>query len=64
MKTLTVYIKDSFHKYPDLYKFNRFEINEYKELVVHQTDMITGEEYLVAQFRTWDYFLIEEDNER
>jgi hypothetical protein len=62
MKTLIVYTKDSFYKYPDLFTLHCYEITEDKILKVSRRDLTTGEERENAVFKEWDYFVIEEGN--
>lgn len=63
MKTLIIYIKDSFEKFPGLYKSITYEITDYEHLKVNKRNEFTGEETLMTHFRNWDWFQIEEDYE-
>lgn len=57
-KTLIVYVLDSHYKFYGLYK-ERIFIVEDGMLSVFKIDDITGQESNIAQFKTWDYYLIE-----
>lgn len=60
MKTLIVYIKESYYKFPELYAKHVYSLGDHM-LHVFEVSKIDGEETLVASFRNWDYFIIEED---
>lgn len=60
MKTLVVYHKDSYYKFDDLYKRHVFELGACSILKVFEVDKITGEDRMVACFKEWCYFLIDE----
>lgn len=59
MKTLVVYIQESYYKYPEIYSKRIYEITKSNLLKIYQLDEITGEEQLDACFREWTYFIIE-----
>lgn len=61
MRILVVYWEGSYQKFADLYRLYLFEIDEKNILKVYKIDQVTHEEHLIAAFRTWNYFLIEED---
>lgn len=61
MKTLIVYIKDSYYKFHELYKKHVYEITDVGLLKVYTLDPHTGEEVLEACFNQWTYFLIDEE---
>jgi len=61
MKILTVYEKNSFYRYQDVYVSHEFEITDQNNLIVYKRDDITGESNLLAHFKNWDYFTIEEE---
>lgn len=61
MKTIIIYIKDSFYKYAGIYEDFQFNIDDLYHLEIFKRNKFTGEEFLVATFRNWDYFKIEED---
>lgn len=60
-KTLTVYHKDSYYRYHKLFDEKLYNVLEDGDLVIYERDPFTGNETLIARFRIWDYFLIEED---
>ena len=59
MKSLHVYTHDSHYQYHGLYQKYLFEVQD-TMLVVYERDDITGEETVKAQFRTWEYFIVED----
>lgn len=61
MKTIIVYIKDSCYKYPNIYEEYFFSVTDFYHLEIYKRNKFTGDESLVATFRNWDYFVIEED---
>ncbi len=64
MKTLTVYMKDKFEKYPHLFQDFTYEIDG--DGILRMIKHIRGEQYKqyeIAVFKNWDYFLIEEGHE-
>ena len=63
MKTLTIYSKDSFYKYPGIFEDYTYLCNEKNMLMVYERDRITGDETTHAVFKEWDYYLIEKDGE-
>jgi hypothetical protein len=63
MKTLTIYISNSFFKYEGIYGEHRYEVTELKHLQIFKCDKYSGEENLVSYFKNWDYFIIEETND-
>lgn len=60
MKTLIVYVKDSYYKFEDLYHKHLYVIDN-GILYLYVRNEIDGSETVIASFRTWDYFLIDED---
>lgn len=60
MKTLVVYINDSYYKFDDLFSSKIYSIID-NQLTVMQISKIDGSEHIIACFRNWDYFVIEED---
>lgn len=65
MKTLIVYIKDSVFKYPNLFEAFSYELNETSGIltIIKQTREGQYVESDHAVFKSWDYYLIEEDHE-
>ena len=59
MKTLVVYIKDSYYKFEAIFDTHLYTL-EGSYLNVFQVSKIDGTETLVAVFRSWDYFIIEQ----
>lgn len=59
-KVLKVYSADTFYTYTGLYKKFFFRVCEDKVLSVFKVSPIDGAESLVAVFRNWDYFCIDE----
>jgi hypothetical protein len=57
-KTLIVYTKDSHYKYFDLFHEHIHEVCD-SDLLIYKRNTTTGEESLIAYFKTWDYFIIE-----
>ena len=57
-KTLIVYIKDSHYKFYDLFNERVYTVED-GDIIVYRINEITGEESIVARFKTWDYFIIE-----
>lgn len=62
-KTLVIYVTGSYYKYHKLYVEHLFGIDEHQVLHVYRRDHATGEEFTIASFRTWDYFVIEESDD-
>jgi hypothetical protein len=60
MKTLIVYIKDSYYKFPGIFEKHIYTVDDLL-LDVYEISKVDGHESLVASFRNWDYFVIEED---
>lgn len=61
-KTLIIYVNDSYYKYYELFQQHLYEINDKNVLTVYTRDHRTGDESVKAMFRTWEYFVIEEDS--
>ena len=60
MKRLVVYHSGSIDKFQPLYDTITYSLEE-ELLVVRERDRFTGEEVLIAAFKEWDYFIIEND---
>ena len=63
MKLLVLHYKDSYYKFDRIYDRHLFEVSKEGHFLVHQRNSISGDEKLVAWFKDWDYFVIEEDIE-
>ena len=61
MKTLVVYVKDSYYRYPELYVDFLFYADKGGDLIIYSRDTSSGEEKVCARFKTWDYFIIDEE---
>lgn len=61
MKTLTVYHNDSYQRYQELYSSYTFEIDDLGILRIFKLSKITGIPILIACYKEWTYFRIEED---
>lgn len=55
---LTVYLKDSFFKFEELYQKHNYSVKE-GLLSITSINPYTGEEQDKALFANWDYILIE-----
>ena len=58
-RSLVVYTPNAVNKFQNIYVEHLYEIDTDKNLSVYQRDEASGEEKLVAIFRTWEYFRIE-----
>ncbi len=63
MKTLSIYHKESYQKYNEIYRGYTFEIDDNAILRIFQISNTTGEPKLIACYKEWDYFRIDEDLE-
>lgn len=63
MKSLCIYHKESYQKYYEIYSSHTFEIDESAILRIFKLSKSTGEPKLIACYRKWDYFKIDEDFE-
>ena len=63
MKTLVVYSKESFFRFPDLYKLYNYIYELDGALIVYTRCPSNGEEDEHAVFRNWDYYMIERDED-
>lgn len=65
MKTLTISSQDSVFTYPHVYDEYEYDVNmnSSEHLRVNKRDSITGQSFVVAHFKNWDYFIIDEDND-
>lgn len=61
MKNLCIYHKESYQKYNQLYTSYTFEIDETLILQIFKLSKTTGEPQLIACYKEWDYFMIDED---
>ena len=58
MRILTVYIKDSHYRYPGLFE-DFIYAYAYGPLEIYERDKITGDEILIAAFKSWDYLIVD-----
>jgi hypothetical protein len=57
-KTLIVYVEGSFFRYYELYKEHLYELKD-GDLLVYCREQVSGEEWLTARFRNWNYFTVD-----
>lgn len=58
-RTLLIYTGDSCYKYFDIFSEHLYIVDEGGDIIVYSRNLSTGDEVLIARFKTWDYFIIE-----
>ena len=60
---LIVYVKDSFYKFHRLWNEHTYELAANQQLTIYSISRISGEAKEKAIFRTWDYIIIDREEE-
>lgn len=61
MKRIKVSYPSGFRIFENLFSTYLYDVNEDLHLLVYKRDETTGSEKLLAHYKTWDYFEIDDE---